>query len=61
MRCMKCRGMSAFLTGTAAGVDPYCEGGWPGLIGDGKPGAVTKKLLDAFHQLVKKDGVKYDL
>jgi len=30
-------------------------------IGEGKPGPVTKKLLNAFYELIKKDGVKYDV
>jgi branched-chain amino acid aminotransferase len=49
-----------FLTGTAAELIPIVKVDGR-TIGEGKPGAVTKKLLDAFHQLVKKDGVKYDL
>ena len=49
-----------FLTGTAAELIPIVK--LDGRqIGDGKPGQVTKKLLKAFHQLVKKDGVKYSL
>jgi branched-chain amino acid aminotransferase len=49
-----------FLTGTAAELIPIVKVDGR-AIGDGKPGKVTKKLLDAFHQLTKKDGVKYDL
>ena len=49
-----------FLTGTAAELIPVVKVDGR-TIGEGKPGLVTKRLLDAFHQLVKKDGVKYDL
>ncbi len=49
-----------FLTGTAAELIPVVKVDGR-LIGDGKPGVVTKKLLNAFHGLVKKDGVKYSL
>ena len=49
-----------FLTGTAAELIPIVKVDGR-TIGAGKPGAVTKKLLDAFHQLTKKDGVKYDV
>ena len=49
-----------FLTGTAAELIPIVKVDGR-VIGEGKPGRVTKKLLDAFHQLTKKDGVKYDL
>jgi len=50
----------SFLTGTAAELIPIVKVDGR-TIGEGRPGAVTKKLLDAFHQLTKKDGVKYDL
>ena len=49
-----------FLTGTAAELIPVVKVDGR-AIGNGVPGPVTKKLLDAFHHLVKKDGVKYDL
>jgi branched-chain amino acid aminotransferase len=49
-----------FLTGTAAELIPIVKVDGR-VIGEGKPGPVTKKLLDAFHQLTKKDGVKYDV
>ena len=49
-----------FLNRTAAELIPIVKVDGR-VIGEGKPGAVTKKLLDAFHQLVKKDGVKYDV
>lgn len=43
-----------FLTGTAAEVIPVveCDGR---LIGDGRPGPVTKDLLQRFHALVRED------
>lgn len=40
-----------FLTGTAAEVIPVCSVD-KRSIGDGKPGPITRQLLDAFHQLV---------
>jgi len=49
-----------FLTGTAAELIPVVKVDGR-TIAEGKPGLVTKKLLDAFHQLTKKDGVKYDM
>jgi branched-chain amino acid aminotransferase len=49
-----------FLTGTAAELIPIVKVDGR-TIGEGKPGPVTKKLLNALHQLTKKDGVKYDL
>jgi branched-chain amino acid aminotransferase len=49
-----------FLTGTAAELIPIVKVDGR-TIGDGKPGKMTKKLLDAFHQLTKRDGVKYDV
>lgn len=47
-----------FLTGTAAEVIPVIKIDGR-LIGSGKPGAITKKLLKAFNALTKVDGVKY--
>ncbi|MDN5330806.1 MAG: branched-chain amino acid aminotransferase [Tepidanaerobacteraceae bacterium] len=44
-----------FLTGTAAEVIPVVKVDGR-IIGDGKPGAVTKLLLGAFKELVKVDG-----
>jgi len=43
-----------FLTGTAAEVIPVvkCDGR---VIGNGKPGPVTRQLRERFHQLVRKD------
>ncbi len=49
-----------FLTGTAAELIPVVKVDGR-FIGDGKPGVTTKKLLAAFHQLTKVDGVKYSL
>ena len=49
-----------FLTGTGAELIPIVKVDGR-TIGEGKPGAVTKKLLAAFYQLIKKDGVKYDV
>jgi branched-chain amino acid aminotransferase len=49
-----------FLTGTAAELVPIVKVDGR-VIGTGSPGLVTKKLSDAFHQLTKKDGVKYGL
>jgi branched-chain amino acid aminotransferase len=46
-----------FLTGTAAEVVPVVAvDSRP--IGDGKPGALTGRLLEAFHQRVSTDGTK---
>jgi len=47
-----------FLTGTAAEIIPVVKVDGR-LIGDGKPGKVTKQMLTAFHKLTKQDGVKY--
>ena len=49
-----------FLTGTGAELIPIVKVD-NRVIGEGKPGVATRKLLAAFYQLVKKDGVKYDL
>ncbi len=49
-----------FLTGTAAEVIPVVKIDGR-VIGSGKPGAVTQKLLKGFHAVVNKDGVKYTL
>ncbi len=46
-----------FLTGTAAELIPVVKIDGR-LIGPGKPGPVTLKLLKLFHQTVRKDGVK---
>lgn len=47
-----------FLTGTAAEIIPVVKVDGR-LIGDGKPGKLTKKLMDQFHSITDKDGVKY--
>ncbi|WP_309397944.1 branched-chain-amino-acid transaminase [Cerasicoccus maritimus] len=46
-----------FLSGTAAEVVPVVEiDGRP--IGDGKPGEITKRVLEAFHARVSEDGTR---
>jgi len=47
-----------FLTGTAAEIIPVVKID-NRVIGDGKPGAVTLKLMKLFTELTKKDGAKY--
>jgi branched-chain amino acid aminotransferase len=47
-----------FLTGTAAEIIPVVKVDGR-MIADGKPGVVTVKLIKAFHELTKTDGVKY--
>jgi branched-chain amino acid aminotransferase len=47
-----------FLTGTAAELIPVVKIDGR-VIGSGKPGAVTGKLLKLFHEAVRKDGVKF--
>ena len=47
-----------FLTGTAAELIPVVKVDGR-VIGTGKPGPVTLKLLKAFRDLTKKDGVRY--
>jgi branched-chain amino acid aminotransferase len=47
-----------FLTGTAAELIPIVKVDGR-VIGTGKPGPVTSKLLKAFKELTKVDGVKY--
>ncbi len=44
-----------FLTGTAAEVIPAVQLDRR-LIGSGKPGPVTARVVDAFHEMVKHDG-----
>ena len=46
-----------FLTGTAAEVIPVVKID-ARVIGDGKPGLITKKLQDLFHGVTKTIGVK---
>ncbi len=47
-----------FLTGTAAEVIPVVKIDGR-VIGDGKPGAMTAKLIGKFRALTRKDGMKY--
>lgn len=49
-----------FLTGTAAEIVPVVNIDGR-KIGRGKPGPVTKMLLEEFRKVTKKDGVKYKL
>lgn len=46
-----------FLTGTAAEVIPVHEVD-SRLIGDGKPGPITRELIEKFHAITKVQGVK---
>jgi branched-chain amino acid aminotransferase len=47
-----------FLTGTAAELIPVVKIDGRS-IGNGKPGPVTAKLLKLFHEVTRKDGVKF--
>ena len=47
-----------FLTGTAAEVIPVVKVD-DRIIGNGKPGIATTKLIKNFRELTKKDGVRY--
>ncbi|MCB9772489.1 MAG: branched-chain-amino-acid transaminase [Candidatus Omnitrophica bacterium] len=47
-----------FLTGTAAEIIPIVKVDGR-VIGNGKPGTITAKLITAFHKVTHKDGVKY--
>ncbi|MDD4954416.1 MAG: branched-chain-amino-acid transaminase [Candidatus Omnitrophica bacterium] len=49
-----------FLTGTAAEIIPVVKVDGR-QIGDGKPGKITKLLMQGFKKLTKTDGVKYSL
>ncbi len=49
-----------FLTGTAAEVIPVVKVDGR-IIGTGKPGPITKKLLAKFSELTEKIGTKYEL
>ena len=49
-----------FLTGTAAEIIPVVKLDGR-MIGDGKPGKVTLKLIKAFKEMTRKDGVKYSI
>ena len=52
--------LECFLTGTAAEIIPVSKLD-NRVIGGGKPGPITLKLLDAFHQLTQTEGVRYEL
>lgn len=45
-----------FLTGTAAEVIPVVKVD-SRIIGDGRPGRVTRKLMNAFHRMAQQEGV----
>lgn len=47
-----------FLTGTAAEIIPVVKVDGR-VIGNGKPGIITVKMIEAFHSVTRKDGVKY--
>ncbi len=47
-----------FLTGTAAEIVPVVKIDGR-IIGDGKPGKVTLKLIKEFRKIVEKEGVRY--
>jgi branched-chain amino acid aminotransferase len=49
-----------FLTGTAAEIIPVVEVDGR-IIGDGKPGKLTLRLMKKFKELTKRDGVRYSL
>ena len=49
-----------FLTGTAAEVIPVVKIDGR-TIGKGEPGPLTRSLMTAFHDLTKRDGVRYSL
>ncbi|MFH1202107.1 MAG: branched-chain-amino-acid transaminase [Candidatus Omnitrophota bacterium] len=49
-----------FLTGTAAEIVPVIKVDGR-VIGSGKPGALTNKILQEFRKLTKTDGAKYKL
>lgn len=48
----------AFLTGTAAEIIPVVKIDGR-IIGDGRPGKITLKLMKEFHKLTKIEGVRY--
>ncbi|MBN2119951.1 MAG: branched-chain-amino-acid transaminase [Candidatus Omnitrophica bacterium] len=49
-----------FLTGTAAEIVPVVKVDGR-VIGTGVPGPVTKKLMQNFHEVTKKEGIPYKL
>ena len=48
----------AFLTGTAAEIIPVVKIDGR-IIGNGKPGGITLKLMEEFRKLTKKEGVRF--
>lgn len=53
-------GDECFLTGTAAEIVPVVKVDGR-LIGNGKPGSITRKIMQEFKKVTKSDGVKYKL
>ncbi len=49
-----------FLTGTAAEIIPIVKIDGR-IIGSGKPGEVTKKMLSLFKTVTKTEGIKYSI
>ncbi|RKY41265.1 MAG: branched-chain-amino-acid transaminase [Candidatus Omnitrophota bacterium] len=49
-----------FLTGTAAEIVPIVKIDGR-MIGDGKPGKITKLIMREFKKLTKKDGIRYKI
>ena len=49
-----------FLTGTAAEIIPIVKIDGR-IIGNGKPGTITKKMLQFFKVIVRKEGTKYTI
>ena len=47
-----------FLTGTAAEIIPVVKVDGR-VIGSGKPGKITAKMMEAFHKITRIDGMKY--
>lgn len=50
----------SFLTGTAAEIVPVVSVDGR-KIGSGKPGKITKKIMEEFSKVTKKEGVRYSL
>ena len=53
-----CTADECFLTGTAAEIIPVTRVDGR-RIGNGKPGRITRELLEAFHKLTKTSGTRY--
>lgn len=49
-----------FLTGTAAEIVPVIKVDGR-VIGDGKPGKITKKIMKEFSKVTKREGIKYSI